>query len=141
MITVVLSDERLDEAKAEASVSTARAGAVVTFRGVVRDHDHDRGVTRIEYVAHPSAAKVLADVTERVSAPAMAPGEVERVYCAHRIGHLPVGELAFLVVVAAAHRGPAFRLAAELVDEVKGNLPVWKRQDFADGSDEWVDCP
>jgi molybdopterin synthase catalytic subunit len=141
MITVLLSEEPLNEGKAEASVATARAGAVVVFRGVVRDHDHARSVTRIEYVGHPSAAEVLAEVADRVCSPFLGAGEVERVYCAHRIGHLPVGELAFLVVVAAAHRAPAFRLAAELVDEVKGNLPVWKRQEFADGSDEWVDCP
>jgi molybdopterin synthase catalytic subunit len=45
------------------------------------------------------------------------------------------------VAVSAAHRGEAFAAAALLVDEVKHRLPVWKRQVFLDGSDEWVACP
>ncbi len=110
------------------------AGAVVTFAGVVRDHDGGRGVTGLEYVAHPDAQAVVA----RVVADVVARTEVEAVACVHRVGVLAVGECALGVAVAAAHRREAFEAAALLVDEIKAHLPVWKRQDLAAGGHEWV---
>ena len=59
----------------------------------------------------------------------------------HRVGHLDVGDVALVAAVAAAHRRAAFDACARLVDEVKARLPIWKRQVFADGTDEWVNCP
>ena len=59
---------------------------------------------------------------------------------AHRVGELAIGDLAFAAVVAAPHRREAFAALAWLVDEVKGELPVWKLQVFADGTREWVNC-
>ena len=108
----------------------------MTFSGVVRDHDGGRPVQSIEYVGHPSAADVLArvvaEVTERSDADAVA--------VSHRLGELSIGDAALVVAVAAAHRQEAFVAAALLVDEVKHRLPVWKRQVFTDGTDEWVNC-
>jgi molybdopterin synthase catalytic subunit len=59
----------------------------------------------------------------------------------HRVGPLEIGEAALVVAVAGAHRAEAFATAMELVDQVKRRVPVWKRQIFSDGTDEWVDCP
>jgi molybdopterin synthase catalytic subunit len=56
----------------------------------------------------------------------------------HRIGPLGIGDVALACAVAADHRGEAFTTCAELVDEIKRRLPVWKHQEFADGTDEWV---
>ncbi len=117
-----------------ALVGDDAAGAVVTFAGVVRDHDHGRGVTGLEYVAHPDAADVLA----RVVADVTARSAVDAVAVVHRVGALAVGECALGVAVSAAHRHEAFAAAALLVDEVKEHLPVWKRQDLAAGGHEWV---
>lgn len=116
------------------SVADAAAGAVVTFAGVVRDHDQGRGVTGLEYVAHPDAQDVVA----RVVAGVAARSAVDAVACVHRVGVLAVGECALGVAVSAAHRHEAFAAAALLVDEVKAHLPVWKRQDLAAGGHEWV---
>lgn len=116
------------------AVADAAAGAVVTFAGVVRDHDHGRGVTALEYVAHPDASEVVA----RVVADVVAAHPVDAVACVHRVGALAVGECALGVAVSAAHRQEAFAVAAELVDAVKEHLPVWKRQDLAAGGHEWV---
>jgi len=129
--------EAIDPAAHAAEVARAAAGAVVTFSGVVRDHDRGRGVVRIEYVAHPSAGEVLA----RVAADVAARTEVHALAVSHRLGVLEIGDCALAVAVSAAHRGEAFAAAALLVDEVKNQLPVWKRQVFADGADEWVACP
>jgi molybdenum cofactor synthesis domain-containing protein len=121
-----------------ALVSDKAAGAVVTFAGVVRDHDHGRGVTELEYSGHPSAKDVIAEVTAEVAA--RHPG-VRALAVSHRLGLLAIGDVALACAVSAAHRREAFVVCAELVDEVKGKLPVWKRQQFVDGSDEWVNCP
>lgn len=114
------------------------AGAVVTFNGIVRDHDHGRGVTELEYVAHPSAAQVLRETVDHVLAKHDA---VLTARVAHRIGLLAVGQHAFFVEVAAAHRGQAFAACSELVEDVKRLLPVWKRQVFSDATEEWVNSP
>jgi len=118
-------------------VGDRAAGAVVTFSGVVRDHDHGRHVLDLEYVAHPSAAEVLAQVVARVSAAC----DVDAVAVSHRLGRLAIGDCALAVAVSAAHRAEAFEACARLVDEVKEHLPVWKQQHFGDGTSEWVDCP
>lgn len=137
---VVISEvvtSAVDVARLEAAVTDAAAGAVVSFVGAVRDHDGGRGVRLIEYVGHPSAA----DVLDKVAADVAARTDVEALAVAHRLGVLAIGDAALVVAVSAAHRHQAFAAAALLVDEVKDQLPVWKRQVFADGSDEWVACP
>jgi len=134
---VLVTSDPVDVGELERLVADAAAGAVVSFAGVVRDHDGGRAVTSIEYEVHTSAQKVL----EQVAADVAARTDVDALAVAHRVGPLQVGEAALVVAVSAAHRQEAFAAAALLVDEVKLRLPVWKRQVFADGSDEWVACP
>ena len=131
-----VTETAIDPARHAAEVDRPQAGAVVTFSGVVRDHDDGRSVERIAYVAHPDAADVLARIAEDVAAQT----EVEALAVSHRVGELGIGECALAVAVSAAHRAEAFAAAALLVDEVKRLLPVWKRQVFTDGTDEWVGC-
>lgn len=131
-----VTEEAVDVAALADAVADTAAGAVVTFAGVVRDHDHGRTVTDLEYVAHPDAGAVLARVVAAVAADA----PVDAVAVVHRVGPLAVGDCALGVAVSAAHRQEAFAAAARLVDEVKEHLPVWKRQVFDDGSHEWVNC-
>jgi molybdopterin synthase catalytic subunit len=134
---VAVVDSPLDPAAHEVAVADPRAGAVVMFQGVVRDHDHDRGVTLLEYEGHPTAEAVLREVAEEIAAdPA-----VHAVAVSHRIGTLKIGDVALVAAVSCAHRGAAFAACAKLVDEVKARLPIWKRQVFTDGTDEWVNCP
>jgi len=137
VVLVAVCDAPLDVAAHEAAVAGAASGAVVTFAGVVRDHDGGRPVLGIEYVGHPSATDVLAQVVAEVTARS----DVDAVAVSHRLGDLAIGDAALVVAVAAAHRQEAFAAAALLVDEVKHRLPVWKRQLLADGTDEWVACP
>lgn len=137
VVLVEMVDTPLDVAAHAAAVSDPAAGAVVTFTGVVRDNDHGRTVTGIEYVGHPTAATVLAEVAEEVARRSTA----EALAVSHRVGELAVGELAIVVAVSGVHRGEAFQTAAQLVTEVKHRLPVWKRQIFDDGTEEWVACP
>lgn len=134
---VAVTEDPLDVAAHEDAVAHPRAGATVTFRGIVRDHDHGRAVVRLEYHAHPSAADVLGQVAAETSALP----EVLAVAVSHRVGVLEIGDTALVATVSAEHRQIAFEACARLVDEVKHRLPVWKRQEFADGTDEWVNFP
>jgi molybdopterin synthase catalytic subunit len=133
---VQLTTDAIDVAAHEAAVAHPGAGAVVSFAGVVRDHDGGRSVARLCYEAHPSAEAVLGEVAAEI---AKEPG-VYGVAVAHRIGDLAIGDVALAAAVATAHRGEAFTLCARLVDEVKARLPVWKHQIFTDGTDEWVNA-
>jgi molybdopterin synthase catalytic subunit len=110
---------------------------VVSFQGVVRDHDHGRQVTSLEYEGHPSAAQVLREVAAEIAAEP----DVYAVAVSHRVGSLAIGDVALVAAVSTAHRAAAFAACARLVDEVKARLPIWKRQVFTDGTEEWVNCP
>lgn len=130
-------DRALDVASHAAAVRNHGAGADVTFCGVVRDHDHGRQVTELEYSSYPTAAEIIRGVAEEIAADP----SVIAVAVSHRIGKLAIGDVALVASVTAAHRKQAFDSCARLVDEVKSRLPIWKRQVFADGTDEWVNCP
>ena len=130
-------DAPLDLAAHEKAVADPRAGAVVSFQGVVRDHDDGRGVTLLEYEGHPSAAAVLREVAAEIAADP----HVYAVAVSHRVGTLAIGDVALVASVSTAHRAAAFAACARLVDEAKARLPIWKRQVFSDGTEEWVNCP
>jgi molybdopterin synthase catalytic subunit len=132
-----VTEEPLSVAEHEAAVADKAAGAVVSFAGVVRDHDGGRSVTELEYVGHPTAPELIAEIAAEFAGRP----EVQSVAVSHRVGLLAIGDVALACAVSAAHRGQAFAACAELVDEVKARLPIWKRQVFTDGVDEWVACP
>jgi len=130
-----VTEEPLDLAAAEARVATPQTGALAVFHGVVRDHDSGRDdVVGLAYTAHPEAQAVL----ERVLVDVTADHPGVRMSAEHRIGELRVGDDALLVAVASAHRKEAFAACADLVDRVKDRVPIWKRQDYADGAHDWV---
>jgi molybdopterin synthase catalytic subunit len=138
VVRAVVVDEPLRVEEHADLVDNAASGAVVTFAGVVRDHDGGRGVQRLEYSGHPTASSVIREVAEQIAAHA---DGVRAIAVSHRIGPLQIGDVALACAVAADHRQQAFAVCAELVDEVKRQLPIWKHQHFADGTDEWVNCP
>ncbi len=142
--TVVRADvvgTPLDDTLAEltSAVRDDACGAVATFTGYVRDHDDGRGVTRLHYESHPDAATVLREVAERVARrTAEATGDAVRAAVVHRTGDLTVGDVAVVAAVASGHRKAAFACVADLVEELKAEVPIWKEQSFTDGSSEWV---
>jgi molybdopterin synthase catalytic subunit len=131
-----ITDEPLDVPAHVAAVSGPRAGAVATFLGVVRDHDPsvDGEVVALDYSAHPDAEAVL----RRLADAAAAADGVLGVAVSHRVGLLRVGEAAIVAAVGTAHRSLAFDVCRELVETVKAELPVWKREVLRDGSHVWV---
>ena len=138
--TVTLADVREQALSVDEALEAVRhpqAGGIATFVGVVREHDHGHDVRALDYSAHPSAVEVLHRVAEEVAGR----HEVIRVAAVHRTGHLEVGDLAVVVAVSAAHRGAALEACRDLIDTLKGTVPIWKHQLFTDGADEWVGLP
>jgi molybdopterin synthase catalytic subunit len=131
-----VTDAPLDLAAHVAAVADPRAGAVATFLGTVRDHDPsvDGEVVGLDYSAHPDAEAVLG----RLVGAAAATDGVLGVAVSHRVGMLAVGEVAIAATVATAHRALAFDVCRDLVERVKAELPVWKREVLRDGSHVWV---
>lgn len=136
VIHTAVSTGRLEDhlAAAKDATATDAMGAVVTFEGTVRDHDNGEGVTQLIYTHHPTADAVLARIAEET----VAEYPEIRLWAEHRSGELGIGELAFLVVVASSHRGPAFEAVAEFASRVKSEVPIWKEQEHTDGSTHWV---
>ncbi|TLM84947.1 molybdenum cofactor biosynthesis protein MoaE [Pseudarthrobacter sp. NamE2] len=144
VVTAVLSAEPISVDQAIAAVESDTAGAVVSFSGVVRNHDGGKPVERLSYSAHPTAYQVMADVVARLVAEQQASGPADtgsqpvRIWAAHRTGMLEIGDPALVCAVSAAHRGQAFAVCSELVDRIKEQVPIWKEQFFSDGTVEWV---
>ena len=134
---VAISAQALDESLHAAAVDHPRAGARVVFCGVVRERDHGRGVVELECQGRPSAEQVLAGIAAEFAAEP----DVLAVAVSHRVGVLAVGDVALVAAVSTAHRREAFDACGRLVEEVKSRLPIWKRQVFTDGTDEWVNSP
>lgn len=132
-VLAAVTEETLEAEPYESFVVTATAGALVTFRGVVRDHDHGHGVRGLDYRAHPDAERFLREACETVAA-----DTGFRVAAAHRVGALQIGDTALVACIAAPHRAEAFAACARLVDVIKDTVPIWKRQHLDDGETEWV---
>lgn len=118
------------------AVEDAALGAVTTFVGRVRDNDPDARtpVIGLDYSAHPDVEATLQRIAEQAVG-----GEGRRVLVAvsHRIGRLEVGDAAVVIAVASEHRAEAFAVCREVIEAIKRDLPVWKRQQESDGSSSW----
>jgi len=113
------------------------AGGLTLFVGRVRDHDHGKGVTGLDYTAHPTALAALQQVCDRVAAA----HDVHALAAVHRVGRLTIGDVAVIVAAAADHRDQSFAASRDLIDTLKAEVPIWKHQVFADGTEEWVGSP
>lgn len=156
MRLVAIRDTALDITEVLDALGDDAAGGLNLFLGRVRDHDrrggcdHERQdgggdaaygetveVDGLDYSAHPSAATRLREVCDEVAAR----HDVRALAAVHRVGELAIGDTAVIVATAAAHRGEAFAATRDLIDTLKAEVPIWKHQRFADGSDEWVGTP
>ncbi|WP_411699744.1 molybdenum cofactor biosynthesis protein MoaE [Conyzicola sp.] len=128
-----IADTVIDAAPLEEFVLTPQNGALVTFRGIVRDHDHGESVSALDYQAHPDAARFLEEACALVA------GETGlRIAAVHRVGALAIGETALVAAAAAPHRAEAFAACERVVEIIKQTVPIWKRQHLTAGVTEWV---
>ncbi|MEE4218208.1 MAG: molybdenum cofactor biosynthesis protein MoaE [Xanthomonadales bacterium] len=129
--------ETIDLALFRATMQDVSCGAYVQFDGWVRDHNEGQKVLRLEYeVYEPLAVKegerILAEARERFG--------VSRTAVIHRSGLMELSDTAVVVGVASPHRDEAFEACRYIIDQVKVRLPIWKKEHYASGHAEWVNC-
>jgi molybdopterin synthase catalytic subunit len=130
-----LVSQAIDIASLAAGLRDPAAGAVVTFDGRVRNHNAGHAVGHLEYQAYPALA---ISTGQRILDEEAARHGILAAQAAHRTGPLAIGEAAVWVGVASAHRGPAFDAARAIMERLKYELPIWKKETYADGRTEWV---
>lgn len=110
-------------------------GGVVLFLGTVRDLTGDRVTVALDYEAYPGMAEKLMAEIEADTRNRWPVGDMALV---HRLGHLGVGEVSVAVAVSCPHRAAAFEACRHAIDRLKELVPIWKKENWADGSTEWV---
>ena len=132
---IQLTDNPIDTAAVLDAVASPDAGAVVLFLGTVREITDDQKTVSLEYESYAEMAeKKLAELATDAGHKWPLTG------CAivHRLGLLPVGEISVAIAVSAPHRGQAFEAGRWLIDTLKQVVPIWKKENWADGTTEWV---
>ena len=133
---VRLTPEPIDHAALTEAVRRPDCGAVVTFLGTVRDLTDGRVTVALDYEAYPGMAeKKLAEVEQETRAR----WPVGAMALVHRLGHLEVGDVSVAVAVSCPHRAEAFGACRYAIDRLKQVVPIWKKENWADGGTEWVD--
>src|ERR1051325_4924125 len=132
---VELTTQPIDTAAVLEQVASPAAGAVVLFLGTTREFTDERRTSSLDYECYPEMAR--AKLAELESA---ARRRWELVECAivHRLGRLEIGEASVAVAVSAAHRGAAFAAGEWLIDTLKQVVPIWKKENWADGTSAWI---
>jgi molybdopterin synthase catalytic subunit/molybdopterin converting factor small subunit len=133
--TVLLTRQPIDAELLVAEAKRGEDGAVVVFDGIVRNNTRGRQTLYLDYEAYEEmAARQMRALAEE----ARAKFGVRHVAMVHRLGRLAVGETSVLIVVASAHRAAAFDACRWLIDTLKKQVPVWKKETFVDGT-VWAD--
>lgn len=134
-MNATLTTEPIDYPALVEAARSPRSGAVVLFLGTVRELSEGKQVRSLHYDAYPEMAvkklqEVLAQANEK--------WPLDRADVVHRYGHLELGDIAVAVVTASAHRAEAFQAGQWIMDTIKQVVPIWKKENWADGSAEWV---
>ena len=130
-----LTPDPIDHAALTEAVRRPDCGAVVTFLGTVRDLTGDKVTVALDYEAYPvMAEKKMAEI-ERETRQRWPVGEMMMV---HRLGHLDIGEVSVAVAVSCPHRAQAFEACRHAIDRLKELVPIWKKENWQDGTSEWV---
>ena len=117
------------------AVEAGDAGAIVHFLGVVRNNTEGREVSYLEYEAYPPMAeKKMAEIAQEIHEK----WGLDRVAMIHRVGRLEIGEVSVAVAVASPHRREAFEACHYAMNRLKQIVPIWKREVWTDGEEEWV---
>jgi molybdopterin synthase catalytic subunit len=130
-----LTNDIIDYPALTEHVRRGDCGAVVTFLGTVRDLTGDRVTVALDYEAYPGMAEKKMAQIEKETRAQWPVGEMVMV---HRLGHLEVGEVSVAVAVSCPHRAQAFEACRYAIDRLKELVPIWKKENWADGGTEWV---
>lgn len=136
VVVAEVTEEPLDGGELLRRLGNTGDGAVVVFEGRVRDHSAGRTVTCLHYDAYRSMANA---VLHEIATEVMRRGGVSAIAVRHRVGSLAPSVVSLVVVAAAAHRREAFEACSQVIEELKRRLPLWKREEYADGTSRWLE--
>lgn len=132
---IELTTQPIDSAKAIATVTSPNCGAIVLFLGTTRKWTGGKETTQLAYECYDEMAnKELAKLEQT----ARAKWPIENCLIVHRLGVVPIAEASVLVAVSSPHRDAAFQAAKFLIDTLKEEVPIWKKEHWAGGDSEWV---
>lgn len=132
---IQLTHDPIDYHVLTESVRSNLSGAVVLFLGTVRELTAGRQTVALDYEGYPEMARAkLAEL--EIAARSQWP--IDKVAIVHRLGHLELGDISVAVAVSCPHRHQAFDAGRYLIDELKVSVPIWKKENWADGTTEWV---
>jgi molybdopterin synthase catalytic subunit len=132
---IKLTHDPIDHYRLTEEVRRPGCGGVVTFLGTVRDLTDGRTTAALDYEAYSAMAEKKMAEIERDVRERWPVGEIMMV---HRLGHLEVGEVSVAVAVSCPHRDQAFEACRHAIDQLKLIVPIWKKENWADGTSEWV---
>jgi molybdopterin synthase catalytic subunit len=130
-----LTREPIDPQSVLRQVESTRAGAVVLFLGTTREITGDRRTLSLDYECYPEMAQRKLSELE---AEAIRRWPLCACVVVHRLGHLELGEASVAVAVSSPHRQDAFAAGQWLIDTLKQVVPIWKKENWADGTSDWV---
>lgn len=130
-----LTSDPIDYAELTESVRSTASGAVVLFLGTVRELSGGRRTVALDYDAYGPMAEVKL---QELETEARGRWPVDQLAIVHRVGHLDLGEISVAVAVSCPHRHDAFEAARFLIDTLKVTVPLWKKENWSDGTTEWV---
>lgn len=136
MIHAGIVHDRIEASDVLARVGAREDGATLLFLGMVRDHADGRPVTGMTYEAYeematPVLREIAQEAAQRIGS--------DRVAVVHRVGDLTIGEVSVAIAVSSPHRAESYDASRYVIEEIKKRLPVWKKEHYVDGAQEWVD--
>jgi molybdopterin synthase catalytic subunit len=135
VLVAEVTEEELNGSDLLGRIGGVSDGAVILFEGRVRDHNTGRSVVCLHYDAYREMAdEVLRDIASE----ALRVSGASAIGVRHRVGSLRPPSVSLVVAVAAAHRRPAYEASTYVIEELKRRLPLWKREEYADGTSRWL---
>lgn len=132
---IELTHDVIDHADITERARSDQSGAVVLFLGTVREMTDGRQTAALDYDAYPEMAKAKMEELEQQ---AREKWPVDQCVISHRLGHLELGDISVALAVSCPHRVDAFEAGRFLIDQLKVTVPIWKKENWSDGTTEWV---
>lgn len=130
-----ISEQEIKTDSLKQYIKSDTSGALVCFEGVIRNHNAGQHVERLQYeahmkLAHAQGTQIIRQVLKQYN--------INKAVCVHRVGMLEIGDLAVWIGVSSAHRKPAFEACQHIIDTVKKQVPIWKKEYFINGESKWL---
>ena len=133
---VKIEEEKISSEKAKKFIASEKNGAESIFIGRVRNENSGKKVTAVTYDVHDEAviksfqsicnnAKTKFDISSSI-------------FLEHAKGYVPVGEISILIAVSSGHRDEAFKICRYILEEIKHKTPIWKKEHYTEGNEEWL---